>query len=159
MLAFKFSFGKNLDTLAMLAVISAAGYSVYQFIGWWTVLAFLAYPVYAYHVMERTWVYYCAGMNVRKVGKEIGLTKIAKFLTFLPALKATLSNFILAWTVAPVLFLDPFPRGAGFSKALIFYTNDSRYKGTWRERLADYFANNLLNPHEFVGVHIPGSKD
>ena len=159
MLAFKFSFGKNLDTLAMLAVISVAGYSISHLIGWWTVLACLAYFGYAYYVMEKTWVYYCAGMNVRKVSKETGLTTIAKFLTFLPSLKATLSNFVLAWTVAPVLFFDPFPRGPGFSKALIFYTNDLRYKGTWRAALADYFANNLLNPHEFVGVHIPGSKD
>ena len=159
MLAFKFSFGKHLDTVAMIAIISVACYSIFQLIGWWTVLAFAAYPVYAYYVMEKTWVYYCAGMNVRKVSKETGLTTIAKFLTFLPSLKATLSNFVLAWTVAPVLFFDPFPRGPGFSKALIFYTNDLRYKGTWRAALADYFANNLLNPHEFVGVHIPGSKD
>lgn len=110
-------------------------------------------------LVELTWVFYLATMNLEIVAKSGKMTRTAKLLSMLPRFLAALLNGCLNITLATLMFFD-LPREMYFSHRLRRYCTNPKYIGTWRHKMALFFARQLLNPHDLHGEpHITSSTE
>jgi len=102
----------------------------------------------AFLFIAYTWVFYLAVMNLKR-NKE-HLTPIAKLFAYPMLSVGLVADVLFNFIFGTILFLEP-PKELLMTTRLKRHLKD--HKKDWRDRNANWFCNNFLNPFDPSGNH------
>jgi len=114
------------------------------------VTMFIGYPLLA---VWSLWIFYLAIMNLKKAKEAGTMTPVAKFCGYSIVIPGYILDILVNIFIGSILFLE-FPN---YKRLTLSARMDYLYVPgsiSWRSRLADWLARNLLNTYDPSGEHI-----
>lgn len=104
--------------------------------------------ILSFFLMSYMWVFYLAIMNLKRNRKS--LTPLAKVVAYPMVALGLISDVLFNFTFGTLFFLE-LPKELLMTTRLQRHLNDN--KNDWRDRNAQWFCHNFLNPFDSSGNH------